>query len=290
METFEKKYIEIPDGYEARIEGNKVVFSQKESEDEKIRKEMIFYFQEEIHLCSIQEHADKMKEFVAYLEKQKEQNPICNLNNLKSSSISFPFKAKIKSSGAIVRIYGGQLNQDGKEWIKYQSDAEDGYKVYEPDNLELVCELEQQPAELDNKEMGMSDFESELFSAFSDAWQQYLHGEEVDAVQWTKEHSAQLLNAAKQELKPAEWNEEDEGMLNCIIVTLCEESHGGRETNNKMVTWLENRLKFLRPQPHWRPTKRQIDALNSIILTGSFTYVGQTQDLIALKDELKKLM
>ena len=45
------------------------------SEDEKIRNEMIFYFQEEIPLCSIQEHADKMKEFVAWLEKQKEQKP-----------------------------------------------------------------------------------------------------------------------------------------------------------------------------------------------------------------------
>lgn len=43
----------------------------KESEDERIRKEMIFYFKEEMPLCSIQEHADKMKEFVAWLEKQK---------------------------------------------------------------------------------------------------------------------------------------------------------------------------------------------------------------------------
>lgn len=41
-----------------------------ESEDERIRKEMIFYFTEEIPQCSIQEHADKMKEFIAWLEKQ----------------------------------------------------------------------------------------------------------------------------------------------------------------------------------------------------------------------------
>lgn len=42
----------------------------KESEDEKIRKELIFYLQEEIPQCSIQEHADKMKEFITWLEKQ----------------------------------------------------------------------------------------------------------------------------------------------------------------------------------------------------------------------------
>ena len=47
----------------------------KESEDEKIRKELIFYLQEEIPQCSIQEHADKMKEFIAWLEKQGEQKP-----------------------------------------------------------------------------------------------------------------------------------------------------------------------------------------------------------------------
>lgn len=42
----------------------------KESEDERIRKELIFYFQKEIPQCSIQEHANKMKEFIAWLEKQ----------------------------------------------------------------------------------------------------------------------------------------------------------------------------------------------------------------------------
>ena len=43
----------------------------KESEGDRIRKEMIFYFQEEIPQCSIQEHADKMKEFITWLEKPK---------------------------------------------------------------------------------------------------------------------------------------------------------------------------------------------------------------------------
>jgi hypothetical protein len=46
-----------------------------QSDDERIRKEMIFYFQEEIPQCSIQEHADKMKKFIAWLEKQGEQKP-----------------------------------------------------------------------------------------------------------------------------------------------------------------------------------------------------------------------
>ena len=47
----------------------------RESEDERIRRELIFFLKEEIPQCSIKEHADKLKEFVSYLEKQKEQKP-----------------------------------------------------------------------------------------------------------------------------------------------------------------------------------------------------------------------
>lgn len=44
------------------------------SKGERIRKELIFFLKEEITQCSIKEHAEKLKEFVAYLEKQKEEN------------------------------------------------------------------------------------------------------------------------------------------------------------------------------------------------------------------------
>lgn len=66
--------------------------------------------------------------------------------------------------------------------------------------------------------------------------------------------------------KFSEWSEEDEGMLNCIIATLCEEEHGGRETNNKMVTWLDNRLKSLHPvKQEW--SEEDEEHLKSIIST-----------------------
>ena len=64
------KEIEIPEGYEARIEGNKVVLELRESEDEKIRKQLI-------NFASTYEFwkAEQLtkEEVVAYLEKQKEQ-------------------------------------------------------------------------------------------------------------------------------------------------------------------------------------------------------------------------
>lgn len=65
--------------------------------------------------------------------------------------------------------------------------------------------------------------------------------------------------------EPAEWSDEDEGMLNCIIATLCEESHGGREANDKMVVWLENRLKILRPQPKQEWSEEDKEMIQDII-------------------------
>ena len=90
----------------------------------------------------------KMKEagyeWDAEKKELKKIEHTCKINN-SYTCVTFPFKAKVKSSGKIVTIHDGQLSQDGKEWIKYQSDAEDRYKVYESNNLELVCEIEPTP-------------------------------------------------------------------------------------------------------------------------------------------------
>lgn len=75
-----------------------------------------------------------------------------------------------------------------------------------------------------------------------------------------------IVRYIKKYQQPAEWSEEDEGMINCIISTLCEESHGGRETNDKMVTWLEKKFKSLRPQPKLEKVERNVfDRIADII-------------------------
>lgn len=77
------KEIEIPEGYEARIEGNKVILEPKESEDERIRKELLEEIEfiiphddetdsEGLILPSYHARIDRYK---SYLEKQKEQKP-----------------------------------------------------------------------------------------------------------------------------------------------------------------------------------------------------------------------
>ena len=76
--------------------------------------------------------------------------------------------------------------------LLFQKMREAGYK-WDAERKELEkIELAKSESEKE-----LSDFEAALFSAFSDGWQQYLHGEEVDVAQWAKEHSAELLEAAK---------------------------------------------------------------------------------------------
>ena len=66
----------IPEGYKARIEGNKVILERKESEDEKIRKFLINYFE-----CIKSTLSDgvwkgfQIEKIFAYINRQKEQKP-----------------------------------------------------------------------------------------------------------------------------------------------------------------------------------------------------------------------
>ena len=88
----------------------------------------------------------KHVEFMTVPEKsQREQKPTCLSDNLVHNvKFAFPFKAKVKSNGKIVTILNGQLSMDCKEWIKYQSDVEDGYTVYAPKDL---INIEYKPAD-----------------------------------------------------------------------------------------------------------------------------------------------
>ena len=75
-----EKIIEIPEGYEARIEGNKVVLEPKESEDEKTRR----MIDDTLHQAVISEFISETsyRKMSAYLEKQKEQKPV-DLDNIR---------------------------------------------------------------------------------------------------------------------------------------------------------------------------------------------------------------
>ena len=72
------KEIEIPEGYEARIKGNKVIFVPKESEDEKMRKFLLKYFvfyknHPDLYITPNKWQGVNTSDIINWLEKQKEQ-------------------------------------------------------------------------------------------------------------------------------------------------------------------------------------------------------------------------
>ena len=49
-------------------------------------------------------------------------------------------------------------------------------------------------------------------------------------------------------------------------------------------------IKDIKPQPSWKPSEEQMEALNALNLHGDLSYVGQQNQLISLYQDLKKLM
>ena len=91
----------------------------------------------------------------------------------------------------------------------------------------------------------LTDFESVLFSAFSDAWQEYLSGKEVNVVKWTREHSTELLEVAREQ-KPA-WSEEEKARIDRIINVLDWAEEKGRISYSDWEDYVTY-VKSLKPQ------------------------------------------
>jgi hypothetical protein len=88
------------------------------------------------------------------------------------------------------------------------------------------------------------------------------------------------------------WSEEDENYLEEIIDDLKFCKKNRRSCRNGLiegcVDWLNNRLKSLRPQPHWKPSEEQMGFLKRAVDGYDITCRGQVA-LESLYNDLKKL-
>ena len=286
------KEIEIPKGCVARIEDNKVIIELKEQPDP--RHSIIEFIKWSCDRGSITPEQRKNVDFwLDYLEKQKESQPLVRDGEIEDNKrdIVAAFRKYYPTD------YAKYLTSFLKE-LSPEDNSEDEYGqemlgiayklMYEhiPENLRtqefwdslkfmreytgkvaIIHSYEQQPA----KQLGGTYTSYDMGKTFTDG-QNYViaHPEKFGLCKF------------------AEWSEEDEGMLNCIIATLCEESHGGRESNGKMVTWLENRLKSLRPQPHWKPNEYTLSLVKKVAGGEMLTGVEQMA-MGTLHEQLKKL-
>ena len=111
----------------------------------------------------------------------------------------------------------------------------------------------------DNTRVNLSNFCGEI-RQFSDLLEDmpkpYWDGW-YEALEWVRTHGSPF----KEQTQSAEWSEEDEEMLSNIIDDYDE--HDELVDGIGKVTW----LKSLLPQPHWKPTEDQLEALDWVIAT-----------------------
>ncbi len=72
------------------------------------------------------------------------------------------------------------------------------------------------------------------------------------------------------EQKPAEWGEEDETAFGDLMWCIEQAKKSAKDENDMgnvwfAENWVKNRLKFLRPQPHWKPSEQEKGALRTAI-------------------------
>ena len=96
-------------------------------------------------------------------------------------------------------------------------------------------------------------------------------------------------------IKPAGWSEEDETALSDLMWCI-EQARKSAKNENDMgniwfaENWVKKRIKSLRPQPHWKPSEEQINALaKAIIILGEQGNNKTVMYLNEIRTELKKL-
>ena len=249
----------------------------RESEDERTRKELIFFLKEEIPQCSIKEHADKLKKFVAYLEKQKEQkhpNGCFTCDEYKKgyeegrrNGFTAGYNKAIKEVeqkeqnpvdsndmiNAILSALASGLETD--EILKARG--------FTYDEVEKWLDSTRNPA-IEYIRGQNKIFENpEKYGLQRKQKPNYCH-HEVDETGWTEEYRKAYYDGwnncnmqheqAKAEQKPAEWNEEDEVLRqDCIRFIETGWTDNGK---SHLIPWLKSL--HLQPKKEWSKRDKKI--------------------------------
>ena len=102
------------------------------------------------------------------------------------------------------------------------------------------------------------------------------------------EAGASMVESMQKEQKPVEWSEIDKLKLQTIKEVIAQQN-GSAAFGGFLKSELIDFLKSLRPQPHWKPSEEQMEALNAINCYGALSYVCQQEHLISLYNDIKKL-
>ena len=227
---------------------NEIFPELKESEDERIRKNIITYLKQRRDRSSSIPAA--IGSWIAWLEKQGEQKPA--------------------------------------EWEPQTGDTFRKKGTTSP--TYHLCDKREDGITfgfVENREVGISGGEITIFTLRKD----YELVERPKSIEDIVEEELNKGLQTKVEQKPA-WSEEDEKLINRIegwLDTLCDYLKDSSSECVADVKDIIGRLKSLRPQNRWKPSDEQMKALNTCIMQGEISYVGQGTELQSLYNDLKKL-
>lgn len=296
------KEIEIPEGYEARIEGNKVIMVPKESEDERIRKALLRCcddWEKGQFGCMAKEDIPAIR---AYLEKQKEQEPL-STEETELNSIAFleqlgytcvPPEAEPKSIECDKETDIQKAFREGQNAGRQEVFDNPGtYGLEEIDNVfgfrigdkVRLVDGDGRPHIIKHfekiKGLHGPDFYRVLFED-NTASDHIIPGDEYPNGYFTR--IEKIDKQKKQE--PVEWNEEDDMLIDELESYILYD----KEFNDEQKSWRIKRLKSLRPKSHWKPRKEQLDALNWVANSINSPIIRPfRKELRFLYESLKKL-
>ena len=255
----------------------------KESEDERIRKEIIEFLTDGI--WSVKEigkvrETQKYAKWIAYLEKQKEQKAAEGTAVQKAfvnSKIDYTLEEKCDASDYAEAILPTSVTY---------GENEEEYKLHKIIEAAFIAgqkkKKEQQLAEWGEEDEKHLNWVIEHFRQSGELYH--------DLIDWLKSLPERFNLQPKQE-----WSEEDEKiretLLNyyeeCLDNYSCVEWLNGI-TYSELCDW----LKSFRPQPHWKPSEKQMKVLKAAIVyvessESNFKWSGSV--LESLYNDLKSL-
>lgn len=301
----------IPEGFTAEIKGGKVIVKEKESEDEKIRKHIVKFIDEQYPTHgSLKDEKDKM---LAYLEKQKQIVQWPNLSNCKHDCKTCFAKCiyrKEQNEEQKPLMSDGEIEDKKRDIVAairkyYPSD----YATYLTSFLRGLSPEDNSDDEYGQEMLGIA------YKLMYEHIPENLRTQEFwDSLKFMREYTGKVAIIPSYE-HPAEWSEEDEENFKWFDKFFRAESIliGCKDIPMDKYLW----FKSLRPQPHtvsikdatkfgnleyergvkdgiqseksrcWKPNEEQMGALSDTLAFIPDTFKPKCT-LVTLQNDLKK--